>query len=251
MSLSRGDEAFWDKEAREARCLVCGSGAELAIGLAGEGGASALAEGRRRSERREQQTRDAYGNLIGGLVLRFTDDPQSTRSWLKGGDGERRLAGFLERELGDEAVVLNDRRIRGSRANIDHVVVGRSGVWVVDAKAYEGRVRVGTRGPIWRLEARLQVGGRDQTKLLDGVTRQVDAVRAALGPDPLADDAEVRGVLCFVESEWGFFPKPIEMRGVPVVWPGRLRDLVASPGGLTREAMVRLANRIAVALPPA
>jgi hypothetical protein len=35
--------------------------------------------------------------------------------------------------------------VPGSRANIDHLVVGRTGVWVVDTKAPRGVVRAGWR----------------------------------------------------------------------------------------------------------
>jgi hypothetical protein len=37
-------------------------------------------------------------------------------------------------------VVLHDRRIPGRRSNIDHLVIARSGVWVVDTKRYRGKV---------------------------------------------------------------------------------------------------------------
>lgn len=48
--------------------------------------------------------------------------------------------------------MLHDRRVPGSRANVDHLVIGRSGVWVVDSKAYRAPVDVG-----WRS---VRVGGR-------------------------------------------------------------------------------------------
>jgi Nuclease-related domain len=36
--------------------------------------------------------------------------------------------------------VLHDLALPGSRANIDHLVIGPTGVWVVDTKAYRARV---------------------------------------------------------------------------------------------------------------
>ncbi len=38
--------------------------------------------------------------------------------------------------------MLHDRRIPGSRANIDHIAIATSGVWVIDAKRYKGKVQV-------------------------------------------------------------------------------------------------------------
>jgi hypothetical protein len=40
----------------------------------------------------------------------------------------------------DAVTVLNDRRVPGSRGNIDHVVVGAAGVYVIDAKRYQNAV---------------------------------------------------------------------------------------------------------------
>jgi hypothetical protein len=68
-------------------------------------------------------------------------------------------------------LALHDRRIPGSRANIDHVVVAPSGVWVIDAKLYQGKVERRTSGPIWRRELSVFVGGRDRTKVIHGRVR--------------------------------------------------------------------------------
>jgi hypothetical protein len=48
---------------------------------------------------------------------------------------------FLEREVGDRVIALHDRVIAGTRGtNIDHLFIAPTGVWVVDAKAYAGKV---------------------------------------------------------------------------------------------------------------
>ena len=38
--------------------------------------------------------------------------------------------------------MLHDRRIPGTRANIDHIAVASSAVWVIDAKRYNGKLAV-------------------------------------------------------------------------------------------------------------
>jgi hypothetical protein len=69
--------------------------------------------------------------------------------WRRGAEGERRTAQLLAplRHLG--WTVLHDRRIPGSAANVDHLVVGPTGVWVVDSKVWRGRVRVLGDGRLW------------------------------------------------------------------------------------------------------
>jgi hypothetical protein len=70
-------------------------------------------------------------------------DPQSTRAWARGSEGERRLAAHLLRTVGDRAVLLHDRKVPRTRGNIDHLAIAASGVWVIDAKHYTGLVLLG------------------------------------------------------------------------------------------------------------
>ena len=62
--------------------------------------------------------------------------------WLAGARAERdsgRVLGVLGRLR--RAVVLHDRAVPGTRANIDHLVVAADGVWVVDTKRWAGTAR--------------------------------------------------------------------------------------------------------------
>jgi hypothetical protein len=128
---------------------------------------------------------------------------EEAATWGKGSSGESSLAGFVAREVGDYVIALHDRLIPGTKRNIDHIFVAPSGVWVVDAKAYEGRVVKRDTGPFWREQNKVYVGGRDRSHLAKGVEEQVECVLAALGLDQGCKGTEVRGVLCFVESDWG------------------------------------------------
>jgi hypothetical protein len=249
--LTRGKEAWWDSAAKTVTCLVCGGGVDLARDLAGTAGGSGREKYERLHARREQSVRRTWGKRVGGLVLALSDDPQSTRAWQAGSAGEERLARFFHRELPDSALALHDRRIPGSRANIDHIVVAPSGVWVIDAKLYQGKVERRTLGPIWRPQMAVYVGGRDRTKLIHGMPRQVEAVTAALASDPLAAEVPVRPIVCFVASDWALFAKPFEIAGVLVTWPQKLVERILVPGPLTATAVARLANRIGVSLPAA
>lgn len=250
-ALPPGTKAWWDRETKRATCFVCVSGAELAHALVGIAGGSGRQKYDRLRERREREVKGRFGDTFGRFYLRLKNEPQSTRAWQTGSAGEQRLARFFEKELPESAVVLHDRRIPGSRANIDHIVVAASGVWVIDAKLYEGKVVRRTIGSIWNAEDRVFVGGRDRTKLVHAMAGQVEATRSALAPDPLASEVAVRAAVCFVASEWRLFARPFELNGVAVIWPQKLVERVAAPGPLTATAIARLANRIAVGLPPA
>ena len=70
--------------------------------------------------------------------------------------------------------LLHDRRMPRGRGNIDHLAVAPTGVCVTDAKAHKGKVRIAR--PVFGLE-KLLINSRDRTRLLDGLDRQVEAVR--------------------------------------------------------------------------
>lgn len=90
-------------------------------------------------DKRAQKVRRKWGNRIGGLVLAVSGDPRLTKAWRIGSVGEERLARFFQRELPKSEIALHDRHIPGFRANIDHVLVAPSGVWVIDAKQPRAR----------------------------------------------------------------------------------------------------------------
>ena len=170
-TLARRAHAHWDESTRSVVCLVCepvigtegsagGASAapELARPSAGQAGASAAYEYQRRHDRHQEALERRYGPFA-GVVDFLAGEPQSTRAWATGAGGERQVAEELTRRLGDRAVLLHDRKIPGSRANIDHLVVAASGVWVIDAKKYQGRVKRVDKGGLFLTDLRLYVGG--------------------------------------------------------------------------------------------
>jgi hypothetical protein len=89
------------------------------------------------------------GGLVGWWYLRTRPDPDR---WRRGAAGERATAALLDRLPRRTWAVLHDRQVPGSRANLDHLVVGPSGVWVIDSKTTRSRVRA-----TWRT---VRFGGR-------------------------------------------------------------------------------------------
>ncbi len=281
IDLPPGTKAVWDREAKKATCLGCagsgGASAEPAVSIEpvvladpaeenaaeavvsdrtpldrGKPGASADRQYERLHDKREKRIRDTYGRL-GGVVLALSNEPQSTLAWGVGGSGERRLGAFLEAlNNGETIIALHDRRIPGSRANIDHIVVSRSGICVVDAKNYTGQVRKGDKGGFFSVDYRLYVGRRDCTRLVAGMAKQVEAIRGALG-QPVIEEFElsITPVLCFVDAEWKWFARPFQLDGVWVEWPQSLRERVEQEGPLQGEHVRSLARRLISALPSA
>jgi hypothetical protein len=217
--------------------------------MAGAGAAREYA--RRRAT--DKAAMKARWGILAPIVEQFTGPRQSTHAWARGAAGEERLAAYLERELGDEAILLHDRRIPDSKANIDHIAVAPSGVWVIDPKRYTGTVRRYDRGGLFQTDVRLYVGGRDQTQLVSKLPRQIDVVREALSSVPAFSALEVRGALCFTDSDWGFLNlgKPFTIDGVIVTYPGAQRTPLREPVRLSRDLIGQVAARLAVTIPSA
>ena len=98
----------------------------------------------------------------------------------RGSVGESKLGAALGKIDRDDVIFLHDRAVPGSRRNIDHIVVAPSGVYVVDAKRYSGRVEVRDMAGLFsRANPRLFVGGRGQSKLASAMGWQVTAVRCS------------------------------------------------------------------------
>lgn len=183
----------------------------------GIAGASARAERQRRSQKRDEAVRSKHPK-IGGFLLAAFDDPTSTKVWDQGAVGEERVGGTLEQARARGIEVLHDRAIPRSRANIDHLAITPSGVWVIDAKRYlNGKLERRDVGGFFKTDHRLYIGGRDKTPLVHGVRKQMDIVATALEGTDFAE-VPVRGALCFVDVQLGWFAKPFTIKGVNVTW---------------------------------
>ncbi len=128
------------------------------------------------------------------------------RAWAAGAAGEEKPAQTL---AGLEGLhILHDRRVPGSRRNIDHIVASPPGVFVVDAKRYSGLIQVRDVGGLLRRDERLFVGRRDCSALAAAMAWQFPAVAAALSDAGLEPLPPIMPVLCFVDGEWPHLSPP-------------------------------------------
>lgn len=276
VALAAGSEAQWDPSAKTTTCLACvsqqaeepasSSASPPAPDLAtadtpattalidpGTAGASAQREHDRRKAKREEKVRTDHPR-IGRLILALSDDPHSTKAWAKGAVGERKLGEALDALRSEEVVVLHDRRVPRSRANIDHVVIASSGIHVIDAKRYTGKVEVRATGSIFRPgPQKLLVANRDKSNLVTAMAGQVEVVHAAIAD--LFGDTDpttlIRPALCFVDAEWSWGAKPMHLHGVRISGPKSLVPMIAEPGPLSPEQVLALGTRLAERLVPA
>ncbi len=251
--LELGETGWWDPAAKTVTCSNCrdlaSAGAD-AHGSAtpdrGAAGASAGREHERRRTTRETRVRNAHPH-IGGLLLWLTDEPQHQRAFKTGQLGEVAVGESLEKRTAEgPAVILHDRRMPFGRGNIDHIAVAPTGVYVIDAKAHSGTVRIVK--PIFGA-TKLRIAGRDHTKLIDGLDRQVATVREALDRSGHAA-VPVQGVLCFTNAELPVL-RTLTMRGHLVLYPKALAKRLNADGALQPPEIDLIGRGIATEFPPA
>jgi hypothetical protein len=192
-----------------------------------------------------RQLAPRWGLFLGGLVavvtgwgLRFRPSPDAA-AWRRGAAGERRTARLLDPLERHGWAVLHDLAIPGSRANIDHLVIGPGGVFVIDSKHYRGRLQLDGSGRLWH--------GRYPLALaLRAVDFEADqAAQALVDPDVVVVPiVAVHGA----QVPWG----KVVMNGVPVVSARRLPSMLrALPAVLGPERVAALADQARIGFHPA
>jgi len=216
----------------------------------GTAGASARREHERRRAKREGQVKERHPR-IGNLLLKLQDAPEHEKAWATGAAGEEALAASLAKRCPD-VLVLHDRRMPRSRANIDHLAIAPSGVHVIDAKRYKGKIEV--RKPFFG-EEKLLIAGRDKTKLVESLKSQGDAVQSAL--DSIGQLAPVHTCFCFInpsgQSDGSGIPliRTLSIEGCPLYYPRRLAKRLNQPGELDGDQIQLLSHSLARLFPPA
>ena len=187
---------------------------------------------------------------MGRFINLLNDDPQSTMAWRQGAVGEEKFGALLASLSHEHGyVLLNDRRIRGSKANIDHMLVTDKAVFVIDAKNYQGRVSVEFKSLSSQTEL-LMINGRNQTRLAVGVQKQVALVRTALSDEGVGKEA-VQGVMAFLDANWPLIGAPTKIMDIKLNGRKGLVDLIQNHPKVVDLDVKKISNALVKAFPSA
>jgi hypothetical protein len=165
-----------------------------------------------------------------GWGLRFRPSTDAV-AWRRGAEGERRTAHLLAPLERQGWAVLHDLAVPGSRANLDHLVIGPGGVFVIDSKQYRGHLQLDRSGRLWH-------GRYPLAPTLRVVSFEADQA-AQLLPDPGVAVVPVV-VVHGSQVPWG----KVVMDGIPVVSAKRLPSMLRElPAVLGPERVAWLADR--------
>jgi hypothetical protein len=165
--------------------------------------------------------------------LRFKPSPDAV-AWRRGAAGERRTARLLEPLERHGWAVLHDLAVPGSRANLDHLVIGPGGVFAIDSKQYRGRLQLDAVGKLWH-------GRYPLAPALRAVSFEADQAALVL-PDPgmaVVPIVAVHGA----QVPWG----KVIIDGVPILSARRLPSMLRQlPVVLGPERVAWLADQARV-----
>ena len=168
--------------------------------------------------------------MVAGWALRFRPSLDAV-AWRRGSAGERRTARLLDPLARHGWAVLHDLALPGSRASVDHLVIGPGGVFVIDSKQYRGRLQLDPSGRLWH-------GRHPLAPTLGAVSFEADRAAQIL-PNPgmvVVPIVAVHGA----QVPWG----KVVTQGVPVVAARRLPSMLRQlPAVLGPERVTAVADR--------
>jgi hypothetical protein len=178
------------------------------------------------------------GRLTTLLEALSADTLQEVR-WARKAESEERARRLEALLAGSGVRLLNDRRVPGARATIDHLAIGPRGVTVIDAVRDRGRARVVGR--------RLLVDDEDRTSLVRDVLRQVEVIRLGLAASP---NLPIGGAICWVEP--GGLPRvrKLSVDGVLIDGPRALAEELREPGPVSPRWVRHFTALLDRRLPP-
>jgi Nuclease-related domain len=172
-------------------------------------------------------------------LLRFRPSAD-TLAWRHGAEGERRTARLLAPLERKGFQVFHDLAVPGSAANVDHVVVGPTGVYVIDSKRYRGHLRY-TGGRLWH-------GGWPLDRTLATLWWEATQVAETLA---FGRDLHVYPVLCVHVARLPWLGELL-VDGIPVLAAGALRPaLQVTRQALSPEQVALVAGQVRAGFRPA
>lgn len=221
-------------QTKKVRCVECGPPVEVDVAPT--------------SDTHSEMRPDPVG---GSAALREAQN-QRDQNWLRGATGEYRMDRLLHELLNDSVVVLTDRRVPGTQANIDHIVIAPSGVWIIDSKNWSGTIRYKSASSM-SANMRLFVDGEDRTSKVEAIYGLVIPIAQVIADKSVT----IHPAVAFIDGEWSLAAIPRLLRNRPYqhggVWitpPRMLIKKINQPGPLDAQTVIRISKMLDEALKP-
>jgi hypothetical protein len=231
--IEKRETGWHDPVAKKVRCSLC----------------APLADEVSRDNNFESSS---YVDPVGGSSAIREARSRRDPKWTKGGAGEYLMDLSLHKRVNEGAVILTDRCLPGTKSNIDHVVVAPSGVWIIDAKTWRGKIEYKSTS-VFGLEKRLFVGGKDRTSAVEAIFNLVIPVAQIIGDKSVP----IKPALVFIDGEWSdastariVTSKPYQHLTVLISWPKAIWKKINEAGPLTAADIKRIGEHLDSVLRP-
>jgi hypothetical protein len=233
--ISPGESGWHNYEIHKVRCTICGSPDEVTPEVASE-----------------DISKTTTTDPVGGSAALREARRQKDANWRKGAIGEYLTDRFLFKNLAQKSIILNDRELPGTKANIDHIVVAPSGIWIIDSKYWEGKIAY-KPDKLLGMNTRLFVGGEDRTSKVEAIYDMVIPVAQIIGDRSVV----INPAVVFTWGNWNLpayfrllVNKPYKHVGVWITAPRALVKLINRAGPLDPMAIADLGRKLDEALKP-
>ncbi len=163
------------------------------------------------------------------VLARFLGVHTDERAWRRRAGGERVTGWWLGR-LPAGWHVLHDIPVGGAGANIDHLVIGPSGIFTITTKNLTGKLWVGPKSILHN---------RRRTDFLPKASAEARLASQLLST-AVGRPVEVRGVLAILADDWTIKQRPAD---VHVAAPRGARDwILKQPASLRPHEVIELAG---------
>ncbi len=156
-----------------------------------------------------------------------------------GWEGEKRVIKLLSSKLGDDYILLNDLYLRGGGGDIDHVVLGPNGIFVLETKNWNGTISC--NGDFWQRSSKQKFKGSPSQQ----VKRNVAAIKNIIDSSQAfrALGSYVEGIVVFTNNHANLH---INNPTVAIVKLSQLPNQITSQrsSNYSREQLERLAKEI-------
>ena len=125
------------------------------------------------------------------MILKEPDIIKATDKFVQAGlDAEKQMAFYLRRAFGDDpnVSVLNGIRLEfsGDSAQIDHLIIHKYGMIIIESKSITGKVTINDRGE-WTRQFKLPTGMPSPVKQAERQAAFLKKYLDALGPELPSD----------------------------------------------------------------
>lgn len=199
-----GSEVYWNPNSHKIRCSVDLNGLPHTFNQNKEfelAGIRARTKGLRLFENRKANVfeKNPKWSPVRDIRLFILEIGPDSLNWLKGQTGELETSNILRDYIdGETSYLLNDRKLPKSSGNIDHLAINSSGVFVIDAKNWTGKIESKNMKSKNGGFLVLKINNYRNSTAIKSIQKQVLSVQNSM--DQLPKPLEVFGIISFLEN---------------------------------------------------